>query len=370
LRLLVADIDGRYHLGSPAAGPFGGMGSALCYLSRALAAAGHEVDVLTQADRTGPEGGPGERLTGLDLRRADHRDRVRAGGYALALCLSARPEPLRGLLGPTTPLALWTGHADDQAAVADLALAEVRDGWDRFLFVSDWQRDRFGARFGVPRDRSGLLRNAIGPAFEGLFADPDDLARAKAADPPVLAYTSTPFRGLDLLLAGWPLLGRPARLRVFSSMAVYGGGDLDDPYRGLYEACANLPGVVHEGSLLQADLAPALRGAHVLAYPNTFEETSCISAMEAMAAGLLVVTAARAALPETTAGFADLVAPDPDLRAFALAFYRALAGALDRLREPETLELLWAQVEHANRRCTWAVRAGELAAWVEGGMRG
>jgi glycosyltransferase involved in cell wall biosynthesis len=262
-------------------------------------------------------------------------------------------------------MVFWTGHADDQAVVADLDLAEVRDGWDRFLFVSEWQRGRFVARFGIEPGRTGLLRNAIGPCFEGLYADRDDLARAKAHGPPVLAYTSTPFRGLDLLLAGWPLLTRPATLEVFSSMKVYGGGDLDEPFRGLYRACAETPGVQHRGSLPQPELAPALRGAHVLAYPNTFPETSCISVMEAMAAGMLVVTAARAALPETAAGFAELVEPDPEPRAFVLSFYRALDEALGTLGEPETLDRLWAQVRHVNRYCTWAVRARELAPWAE-----
>ena len=38
-----------------------------------------------------------------------------------------------------------------------------------------------------------------------------------------------------------------------------------------------MEGVEYVGSVSQVELAAALKGAMVLAYPNTFAETSCIS---------------------------------------------------------------------------------------------
>lgn len=79
-----------------------------------------------------------------------------------------------------------------------------------------------------------------------------------------------------------------ARLEIYSSMAVY--NDFQDPFQPLYDVARTSPGVAYHGSVAQPALAQALRRATMLAYPNTFAETSCISVMEAMAAGCTFVT--------------------------------------------------------------------------------
>jgi glycosyltransferase involved in cell wall biosynthesis len=340
-----------------------GMQSAACYLAAALAARGDDVTFLNHTREPG-------RWFGVNcVNWNDDRAMERLGGERLGgqsfdavISLTANPLPFRDLFGPDTRLLLWTGHADDQPPVQVLAHGEIEHLWDGFVFVSEWQRERFIERFGLDRNRTVVLRNAIAPGFENQFASAAELAVKKRTDPVRLAYTSTPYRGLQLLMSTFPLLDRPARLEVYSSMATYTGGNTDAPYTALYDTCRNTPGTDYIGAIPQPDLARALKKVGVLAYPNTFAETGCIAVMEAMASGCAIVTSDLAALPETTEGFATLIPVSDDWYSYAQGFLSALHQSMDFVRSDAGVEHLWRQVEHINSTCTWAVRARQ---WVD-----
>ena len=99
--------------------------------------------------------------------------------------------------------------------------------------------------------------------------------------------------------------------KVFSSLKVYQVTTDRDEWEPLYRRCAETAGVEYVGSLTQPELARELRSVNILAYPNTFAETSCISVMEALASGCFFVTSNWEYLPETTAVFARLIPLSP-----------------------------------------------------------
>jgi glycosyltransferase involved in cell wall biosynthesis len=144
-------------------------------------------------------------------------------------------------------------------------------------------------------------------------------------------------------------------------MGVYQVPNADDDFRVLYDLARALPGVEYLGSLPQTALAPALAEADVLAYPNTFAETSCISVMEAMAAGCLVVTSKLGALPETAAGFGILMDALTDAVSMAREFTKVLVGVIRMARErPDQFEEgLQRQQAYARSTYSWPVRARE-----------
>jgi glycosyltransferase involved in cell wall biosynthesis len=261
---------------------------------------------------------------------------------------------------------LWTQHAHDQPAMRALTDRDCARQWDRIVCISDWQKAMYHQELGVPLDKIDVARNAISPAFERLYQDESDLIRAKSPSLR-LAYTSTPFRGLDILLACFPAIYRlhpTCRLDIFSSMQVYGQPVENDQYVPLYARCRETPGISYRGSVSQTVLAKELAGASVLAYPNTFAETSCIAVMEALAAGLLVVTSDLGALPETCSGWARLVPPmKPDRPAeqFAMDFARAMDSALRDWKSDHggLVRKRFEQAQAINATCTWDIRAAE-----------
>ncbi|MDD4866090.1 MAG: glycosyltransferase family 4 protein [Mycobacterium sp.] len=350
-----------YHPDTPFARPLGGSQSAACYLTPELAKLGHHVTLASRnAEPRAVRGVQCQPVPGMEdgvLRNADCV--VHMGGV-----IAARLAELKARCRPAARHILWTGHAHDQPFVAALAQPEIRARFDGFAMVSEWQAACFHQAFGLDPARIAILRNAVGPAFTDLFGG--DAILAAKTGPPRLCYTSTPFRGLDRLLAAFAHIRAAvpdAHLEIYSSMAVYSA--LLDPYQPLYEMARDSPGVTYHGSVAQPALARALRSATMLAYPNTFPETSCIAVMEAMAAGCAVVTSDLGALPETGAGFIDLMAPLADPHAHAEAFAGRVIDLLAaREADPTGTEAhLQAQVAYAVAENNWARRAEQWSTW-------
>ncbi len=367
MKIAFGDFFGwDFHVLSVETTPLGGTQSAACYLARILARE-HEVFFFSATTAPGvydhvrclPWGGSPAAVLG-------------ALGPDVFICLSAPVNGpfLRECLPSHTKCVLWTQHRIDQPAVQPLADDTVRASFDGYAFVSEWQRDEYRLGFGLPLKETRVIGNAAASAFVDLFVDGRPILPQKTM-PPVLAYTSTPFRGLNLLLDAFPAIRQQvpeARLRVFSSMAVYQQTAAADQqkYGALYQRCREMPGVEYVGGLDQPSLAREMQSVAVWAYPNTFPETSCIAALEAMASGCRIVTTALGALPETTAGFARLV---PFGSNGSLDLPRFVSETVAALREvqsgdPAVEASLRQQVEHIRENATWAVRAGLWMDWL------
>jgi len=362
-----------YDVGTPLKRPLGGSQSALCYLAAALARRGDRVTTLTAT--TSPR-----TIEGVQCLRYENIPfEVFAPPDTVTVVLNGPADiaaTIRQTIPANRPVVLWTQHAHDQPAMQPLRDPGCREPWNRIVCISDWQKAMFHQEFGLPLARIEVLRNAIGPAFANLFANEGELAEAKSQSLR-LAYTSTPFRGLDVLLACFPALHRRhpnCRLDVFSSMQVYNQSPAEDPYQQLYEQCRATTGIDYRGSVAQRELARELSRAAILTYPSTFAETSCIAAMEAMAAGMLVVTSDLGALPETCRGLARLVpGPGPTRPAeqFAVDFARAVDQALTEFQSSR-LQFMRDRFEQSraiNTACNWDVRAAQwqqaAAGWLK-----
>jgi glycosyltransferase involved in cell wall biosynthesis len=316
----VADWDWMEHH------PLGGTEASVLHMAKAFRAMGHDVLVTHR---------PMDLARGSDVFISTRgweifAKRIRPGRLNYLWCTDDIDQPfVRGLTDP---------------AVAAATYGTV----DGVMVLSDYQRRRWEQSLHLPADKVFQTTNGI-PA-EKFSAGTEDRPRW-------LYYGSTPFRGLDVLLAHWPAIRSAvpdAELHVFSSMGIYG---VDDPpaFRELYARAREAAGAHYHGAQGQVAIREVASQCRVLAYPCTFPETSCIAAMEAMAAGCAVVTTALGALPETAAGNI-LIAPSAG---WQVAWRDAV---IETLRD----DAQWRRMAQANRARTEARSWLSIAAtWLE-----
>ncbi len=373
MRIVFLDSVGfDFDINTPQAKPLGGAQSALSYLIRALK--NQDQDVWLFSDT--------KIIKFIDnipqfSRQLLTKEFIQHLSPDICIIVTNASKKLiektRELLPAKTQLILWAHHDTDQPSVSSLTESATTSLCDGFIFISQWQKSKYLQDFKIPEYKTIVLKNAISPWFENLFESDTSVVGTKALAPS-LAYTSTPYRGLNLLIELYPKIQKQikdCRLNVFSDMKVYGQDDQTDQnkYGDLYQQCRQTEGVNYIGSIPQPELAKALKRISFLTYPNTFPETSCIAIMEAMAAGCHIITSDLGALRETTAGFADLIPIDSDQESYQQQFTAKVIERLQQWNNPEARqaldEQLQAQVNYVNQHYTWKQRAQEWITYLE-----
>ncbi len=195
------------------------------------------------------------------------------------------------------PLVVWF-HNEPNPLYDWCNDAEIVGRVSQFVFVSYWQLQKFIGLYCLPPERCRVIKNAI-LMDDAIREWPSDQWRWRCA------YISAPFRGLDVLVEAWrDLSPANAELHVWSGEALWNRDETNS--RVVFAKAMETSNIFFHRVAPNSEVRLALRDMHFLLYPCTYEETSCISVIEAMAAGCRVIAASRAALPETAAGFARL----------------------------------------------------------------
>ncbi|MEX2200658.1 MAG: glycosyltransferase family 4 protein [Dongiaceae bacterium] len=347
-----------YHAGTPWLRLLGGTQSAACYLATTLAARGHRVGLSTHTTDPGTHRGV-ECVGPIPGRDVDW-----LGRFDIVVVLgTGEAAQLRAAIPASTRLVLWTGFAPNLKIMQHLASRQEQAQWDGFVFCSIWQQRRYRNAFDLPAGKCRVLRYGAAPPFVELPVE------SRAPTPsPVFLQSSAPERGLFVLLDAWPAIRAAlpgARLTVVSSRRPYFIDEPADGYRTLYARARAMDGVDYLGGLAQPELAARALRADGLLYPCTFPETGCIAAIEAMAAGLRVVTTTMAVLPETCAGYAALVERDEPPR-LARNFAAAVIADWQRaMAEPDAFRAARAeQIRFVRAAHDWSRIATEWEPWL------
>ena len=250
---------------------------------------------------------------------------------------------------------LWIHHFVGMPEIKNLNSKDYLNKIDYFVFNSNWNYEKFRYKFNVPEAKSIVIRNAI----EQINFLKKDKKKIK------LIYHTTPWRGLSVLLNVFDKLNSDqVELDVCSSTIIYGKNffDISDhKYQELYERCKKTKKINYLGYLSHDKLIEHLKTCHIFAYPSIWIETSCISAIEAMAAGCSVVTSNLGALYETCSPFSRLVHFDQNLRNFEKNYLSILQETIDNFWSDETQQKLNSQVKIINELYSWKQRSQE---WI------
>lgn len=251
------------------------------------------------------------------------------------------------------PNILWLHDLWGDPEAQHLKDSESRLHFARLVFVSNWQLQTYNMGLGVPYHESIVLKNAIDPI--PLTKKDDDVIR--------LIYHTTPHRGLQILVPVMEELakhhGDKIHLDIYSSFEAYGWKERDEPYLDLFEQAKNHPNMTYHGFQPNDVVRKALQKAHIFAFPSIWQETSCIAAIEAMSAGCEVVCPNLAALPETTAGFAQMYQYSEDMNHHANVFANILHQTILRHRDEENQKKLMFAKNYIDNFYNWDVRAAE-----------
>lgn len=235
----------------------------------------------------------------------------------------------------------------------DPASEHLRNGgwknYHRLVFVSNWQMQGYIERYDIPWSKCIVLQNAIVPIEE--HEKPTDKIR--------LAYWATPHRGLNILVPVFRKLCEKydnIELDVYSSFKLYGWDKRDEQYQPLFDQCLDHPKINYHGTVSNDVLRENLKNTHIMAYPSTWLETSCICLMEAMSAGLMCVHPNYGALPETAANWTNMYQWHEDQNEHASHFYAALDASIEALRNEGVQSRIASQRSYANVFYGWPLR--------------
>jgi len=361
MRLAFVDITYGYAADRPeAVEALGGTTSAVCFLARELVKTGVDCSFFNKIDAPRTVHG----IPALPLQAL--ADAVHDPSYsAFIFCGRWMEDMVRLIKGSTkAPLIAWMHES-----TFNPKLVPMLDEFNAIAFVSEWQQ-RINQPFVKPHWKQIVARNAMNPLAANMFSPAEKICDAKIK-PPILFYAGSFPRGafhLPKVLERLRAAQSDFSVEVFCNINPSNHEESDAKYIAWMRS---LPGITHVGMVGQTELVRRMKTAAFMMAPNPWPETSCIAMIECMAAGLSVITTNRAALPETTSGFARQVAiedADHSLRFDAPIDYVKFAAVVDEamrewVQQPDVTEQkLRKQVDYFNAHYQWSQR---VAPWVE-----
>ena len=177
------------------------------------------------------------------------------------------------------------------------------------LDFNDTRLDRIDKIFVKTKYHRGLLPNIPDEKFEviGNGINLDKFEKEETKEPFRFIYSSTPNRGLDVILKHmWAKIKKAlpeAELHTYYGFNTFYELEKNNPERMKWmhemEELMKMDGVINHGRVGQSELHKDQLKSSFWLYPTYFPEIHCITACEMQAAGVIPITSGYAALEET-----------------------------------------------------------------------
>jgi len=254
---------------------------------------------------------------------------------------------------------LWMQHFVNQEEAKNMKSKSYVESLDYIIFNSNWNFEKYQYQYKIPESKSLVIRNAI----ENINN------HEKPKDKINLIYHTTPWRGLVHLLKVFKNLNlENVELNICSSTKIY-GKKFDDilgkKYEGLFEECKNTKNVNYFGFVDNKKIIELLKKTHIYSFPSIWPETSCISAIESMAAGCEVVATNLGALYETCSPFGTLISFDKNFENLEKKYAKVLSNSIKNFWSDENQKKLKLQQETINNIYSWNTRSIEWKKFFE-----
>jgi glycosyltransferase involved in cell wall biosynthesis len=268
-------------------------------------------------------------------------------------------------LNPNKINILWQKNSYDQGNLQEFFKNKSRfNEYDWYVFNSHWTYEKFRYFFGIPEDKSIVIKNGTDNFPER--------KKYKKGDPIKIIHHCTPWRGLNVLLLAMQMVkNKDIILDVYSSCDVY-GSDFSQyhskEFEPLYEQAEKLSNVNYIGYKPNEYIKEHMADYQLFVYPSIFEETFCMSALEALASGVHVITTNFGALPETCSEWPVYINFTKNHELLAESFAHAIDSSAVYLHEEDMQKYLDDQQKFYKKFYSWDRKGSEWTNFLTGAI--
>jgi len=219
---------------------------------------------------------------------------------------------------------------------------EIITKWDKSIdgciCQTKWHAEEYKKLYPELKDKIKIINNGIDTS---LFYNNKKKIKNR------FIYTSRSERGLITLLEMWrEILEKfPDATLIISSYGKFPDNDQDNMMKKIID---NYDSISHIGSLSSDDLYNEMMMSEYWVYPTSYQETSCITAMEMLANGVICIYYPVAGLVDTMKDYG-----------IAVNNKNEILDTLVNLDDQKKNKMIEDGIKYATTECSWHMRAKE-----------